>query len=79
MKTLQIASKWQTKGKEPKVGEIVLLEHPNLRSRILWDLGKILELYPGRDGLVRSVKLLSRGKELTRHLNYIYRLEANND
>ena len=43
-----------------KVGDIVLVKNPAVK-RQHWILGRILEIYPGADGKVRSVKLL-RGK-----------------
>ena len=43
-----------------KVGDIVLVKNPAVK-RQHWALGRILELYPGADGKVRSVKLI-RGK-----------------
>ena len=43
-----------------KVGDIVLVKNPAVKHQH-WVLGRILELYPGADGKVRSVKLI-RGK-----------------
>ena len=40
-----------------KVGDIVLVKNPAVK-RQHWILGRILELYPGSDGKVRSVKLV---------------------
>ncbi|GFR06711.1 hypothetical protein TNCT_704061 [Trichonephila clavata] len=39
-----------------KVGEIVLVENPN-KKRLYWPLAKVLELLPGRDGNIRTLKL----------------------
>ena len=43
-----------------KVGDIVLVKNPAVK-RQHWVLGRIIEVYPGADGKIRSVKLL-RGK-----------------
>ena len=39
-----------------KIGDIVLIKNP-AKKRQHWRLGKILELIPGSDGIVRAVKL----------------------
>ncbi|GFX45561.1 DUF5641 domain-containing protein [Trichonephila clavipes] len=41
---------------EPKVGEIVLIGNDN-KKRLFWPKAKIIELIPGRDGKIRTVKL----------------------
>ena len=40
-----------------------------------WPLGRILEAYPGSDGLVRTVKLKSRDKEYFRTVHRLCPLE----
>ena len=40
-----------------KVGDIVLVKNPAVKHQH-WILGRIMEVYPGADGKVRSVKLL---------------------
>ncbi|GFW18891.1 integrase catalytic domain-containing protein [Trichonephila clavipes] len=42
--------------REPRVGEIVLVGH-DPKKRINWPLAEIVELVPGRDGNVRTVKV----------------------
>ncbi|KRX29519.1 hypothetical protein T05_6596, partial [Trichinella murrelli] len=45
-------SKWRGDGTEPKVGDIVsIAEDDANKSR--WMMGRVLELYHGRDGVVR--------------------------
>jgi len=55
------------------VGDIVLID--NDQRREYWPLGKILELFYGRDGVVRSVRLWMKGKEMRRGINRLYLLE----
>ena len=49
----------------PKVGDICVIGDDNIK-RCLWPLGVITELYTGRDAKIRSVKLRSKGKYITR-------------
>jgi hypothetical protein len=74
--SLQVASKWTVPGREPKVGEIVLLKDQT-KTRSEWPLARIVEAYPGRGGKIRTVKLFTHaGNEpLTRDIRFICRLE----
>ncbi|GBN19416.1 hypothetical protein AVEN_138159-1 [Araneus ventricosus] len=42
--------------RNPQVGEIVLVGDDN-KKRLFWVLAKFIELIPGRDGKIRTVKL----------------------
>ena len=64
-------SKWTHATKEKiKVGTIVLLLKEN-QKRHTWPLGRVMELIVGRDGLVRSVKILTDGSVVTRPIQHI--------
>ncbi|XP_067650866.1 uncharacterized protein [Haliotis asinina] len=54
--TLMKRVKWQTKGRQLQVGDMVLLVDIN-SPRGKWDLARILEVFPGKDGIVRNVKV----------------------
>ncbi|XP_025760446.1 uncharacterized protein LOC112845098 [Oreochromis niloticus] len=56
LKTLQLRHKWQ--GKQPSLqeGDIVLLKD-NQAERNEWPMGIITKTFPGKDGLVRKVKV----------------------
>ncbi|GFR02869.1 DUF5641 domain-containing protein [Trichonephila clavata] len=56
-----------------KVGEIVLIENPN--KRLYWPLGKVVELIPGRDGKVRTLKLRCSNSEIIRAIQRVFPLE----
>ena len=60
--------KWEEKVKE---GDIVLVEAPN-KSRPWWNLGRVAELLPGKDGKTRTVRIArpdrSEGVHSLRHL-----------
>jgi len=68
------------KGNERKavvseIGDIVLVGHDN-KKRYDWPLGKILELYPGKDGKIRVAKVKTRMGMLIRPLQRLYPLEV---
>ena len=58
-----------------KAGEIVLIGENNL-PRQTWKMGRIMELCPGRDGLIRSCAVrTTTGSLLKRPVQLIYPLE----
>ncbi|XP_035218848.1 uncharacterized protein LOC118192066 [Stegodyphus dumicola] len=59
-----------------KVGEVVLVGSEN-QKRLNWPLAVIEELYPGRDGHVRVVKVKTPLGHLVRPVQKIYPLEVN--
>ncbi|GFW81637.1 DUF5641 domain-containing protein [Trichonephila clavipes] len=42
--------------REPRIGEMVLIGNDN-KKRLSWPIAKIIELIPGRDGEIRTVRL----------------------
>ncbi|OXA50438.1 uncharacterized protein LOC110854180 [Folsomia candida] len=60
---------------EIKLGDIVLLEAVN-KKRVEWPLAKVMETYPGPDGIVRVVKLKTKNGELTRPVQRVFPLEV---
>jgi hypothetical protein len=68
---LQQRSKWQDKTDKPfKVGSLVLLCDDNLPP-LQWKLGRIQELHPGSDGLVRAVTVKTLTGSVRRAINRI--------
>jgi len=61
--------------REFKVGEIVIVEVPN-QKRLNWPLGKILEVFPGKDGTVRLTRVKTKNGELLRPVQRLYALEV---
>ncbi|XP_043063802.1 uncharacterized protein LOC122319967 [Drosophila ficusphila] len=49
---LQERSKWRSEGSNIKIGRIVLLKEDNIPS-LKWPLGRVQEVIPGEDGVVR--------------------------
>ena len=63
--SLSSRKKWYQSQKNLQIGDIVLLvssENP----RAHWPLGKVIEVYPGKDGYVRSVKLQVSDKQFVK-------------
>lgn len=58
-----------------KVGEIVIVGSDN-RKRIDWPLGRILELYSGKDQVCRVAKVQTRDRILERPVQQLYPLEV---
>ena len=58
-----------------KVGDVVLIGEDNI-PRQTWKMGRIAELFPGRDGLIRSCAVrTTTGSVLRRPVQLIYPLE----
>ena len=64
-----------------KVNDVVLIRNP-AKNRKFWKLGKVLELYPGSDGIVRAVKVFRGDENYRTHpqivihsLKHLYPLE----
>ena len=71
--SLQLRQKWQRSSCNLKQDDIVLVMDANT-PRNQGSLGIVLEVYPGRDGLVRSVKIRTRSTTLTRPITTISKL-----
>lgn len=75
---LQNRPKWQVETENLKEGDIVMMADPgNPRGR--WPLGRVTEVFPGPDGLVRIVKVFTAGKEWRRPITSLSLLESRSD
>ena len=72
---LQKRTKWFFQKRNVMIGDLVLISDENT-PRYLWPLAIVTETNKGRDGLVRSVKLRTRSKELVRPITKIVFLES---
>lgn len=57
-----------------KIGSIVLIQEDNVR-RLDWVLGKIVELFPGSDGRIRTAKVKTPKGTLIRTVQRLHKLE----
>ena len=58
-------SKWYTKGRQVKVGDVMLIVDYDC-PRDKWDLALVKQVYPGADGVVRNVLLKTKSGEYKR-------------
>ena len=73
--TLHLRSKWRAEKKDFAVNDLVIVGEPNM-PRSQWVLGRILRVYPGRDGRIRSVTVRTSTSTLDRPITKICLLEA---
>ena len=72
---LNARKKWFKEQRNVSVGDVVLVISPDSKCGE-WPLGKVIETYPGKDGIVRVVKLLVGQSTLTRPITNICPLEC---
>ena len=73
--SLSPRQKWFKMKKDIKPGNIVLVVSPDT-PRGQWPLGRILEVYPGKDGHIRSVRLQVGEKQYSRPIVKVCPLEV---
>ncbi|KRY10067.1 hypothetical protein T12_5752 [Trichinella patagoniensis] len=62
--TLTTRGRWRKTHQEPKVGDIVLVHEPST-AWIKWPIGRIIEIHPSEDGVVRSATVKTRQGTVT--------------
>ncbi|XP_064643607.1 uncharacterized protein LOC135497702 [Lineus longissimus] len=67
-------NKHQAKG-SLDIGHMVLIQEDNT-PRMQWPIGVVTKLFPGRDGLVRSVELKTKGGTVVRSVQRLHDLEV---
>ena len=65
--TLQSRTKWQTPQESLKIDDLVIVREDNLPP-LKWKLGRVVELHPGTDGLVRVATVRTSGGKLKRSI-----------
>lgn len=75
---LQQRPKWLHSSKNLKPGDLVLLKDENLAC-CKWALGRVIRTYPGSDGIVRVVDLLTQNGEKKRPITKLSVLPINID
>ena len=56
LSNLQQRNKWKFEKNNVKIGDLVIVKEDNL-SPCQWSLGRICEIYPGKDGKIRVVEI----------------------
>ena len=75
MTALQQRPKWTGSRRNVKIGDVVLVAENSPRDN--WNIARIIETFPDREGKVRRVRLRTKKKkELERHVNSLVLLEA---
>lgn len=68
---LNVRSKWHTGAPELiREGSLVVLKDDNLPP-LRWSLGRVIQVRPGDDGIVRVVKVKTQSDELERGVKKI--------
>ena len=57
-----------------KVGDVVLIG--NEQNRLKWPMGRVIEIIPGKDGIIRLVRIGTSKGQLLRPVQKIYPLES---
>ena len=63
--TLNTRKKWREIRDNLKTGDVVLVVDQNA-PRTKWDLGRVAEVFPGKDGQVRVVRVIVKGHNFIR-------------
>ena len=75
LSTLNERQKW-IKDKRPiQVGDLCLLQEDNI-PRLAWPLARVVQVYPGPDGIVRSVRIKTKHGEYDRPVVRLALLES---
>lgn len=57
-----------------KEGDIIMLDPDNLK-RLDWPLARVTKVFPGKDGIIRIVKVKTAKGEFIRPIQRLYPLE----
>lgn len=69
-------SKWQTEKRNLQIGDLVLITEDNV-APTYWNLGRIIQVYPGKDEKIRSVLVKTKNGEFKRPITKLGLLIAN--
>lgn len=72
---LQIRQKWQRQTRNVQVNDVVLVVDDNI-PRGQWPLGRVTEIFKGRDGLVRKCLVRTRNTNVLRPITKLCLLEG---
>ena len=72
---LNARSKWQRQDKSIAKGDIVMVHEENA-PRACWPIGRVVETFVGRDGVVRVVEVEMKGKIYRRSVHRLVPLDV---
>ena len=72
--TLQKRSKWVKSRRNVQIGDLVLIAKDNVLPN-RWPLGRVMEVFCGEDGVLRSVKIKTAGSVFHRPVTKLCLLE----
>jgi len=72
---LQKRSKWHNVQRNLKIGDLVLIADENT-PRGIWPMAIVIEVYPSRDNLIRSVKVKTKSSVFVRPISKLVLLEC---
>ena len=73
--TLQLRQKWLRPKRNLQNGDVVLIRDENT-PRKSWPMGRIIQTFPGKDGLVRAARVKTSWSTLTRPVTKLCLLES---
>lgn len=76
--TLNSRAKWRTKTRNLQTNDLVVIREDNM-APCKWRLGRVIEIYPSGDGLVRAVKLKTAHGEYSRPITKLGLLIESDD
>jgi len=63
--SLQTRGKWKSPAPDLTVGSVIMMVDPQL-PRSLWQIGKVVKVFPGPDGHIRTAEVKIKDKVYTR-------------
>lgn len=75
LSSLQTREKWNSVSNPVSKGQVVILKEPNLPT-LCWPLAIIEETYPGKDDIVRVVKVKTKGGSYVRPIVRVFPLPS---
>ncbi|XP_011858374.1 PREDICTED: uncharacterized protein LOC105555930 [Vollenhovia emeryi] len=78
LNNLQGRSKWRIAKENLKVNDLVIIREENLPP-LKWKLGRVIELHPGSDGLVRVATVRTSGNNVKRSIVKLCKLPLASD
>jgi hypothetical protein len=69
-------NKWTEEVRNLEKDDLVMIVEPNV-SRGMWQIGRVLQTFPGKDGRVRSAKIKTKSGSYVRPVARLCVLEEN--